>query len=249
MNILYGIIMIYAIALAAISVIILLLDHLEVMRISRKRLIIFIILAISIISFTYMIEFQQEQKEKATSMEGVLESDQTNPPSTILFSTKDNISAMLQLGTSDSRLIWTGPNGKPMLVLPKDQYIAISKDQGELKLSAKLIGRNGLMVEIIDNEWKINPQESWDRNYNYNTLEVKDENGNVVLQVRLLYDRIQLQFISPMTNNALLGAEGIDYLFTRNPTTGKYEAKIIPLFKYPSKNHFGELGLVREIKK
>ncbi|MGB5101562.1 MAG: hypothetical protein WBN94_13330 [Methanothrix sp.] len=241
--------MIYAIALAVISVTIIILDHIDVMRMSRKHLLVFIIIAISIISLTYMIELQQDQKDKASSMVGVIESNPTNPLSTILFSTKnDNISAVLQLGTSGTGFIWGGPNGQPMLMFPEGQYITVSTDNGKLELSARLVGKNGLIAEIINNEWKVNPQGAWDRNFNDNTLEVKDDEGDVVLQIRLLNDRIQFQGIFPKTNNALLGAEGIDWVRIKDPTTGRYKDKIIHLFKYPSNNHLGELDLVREIK-
>jgi hypothetical protein len=77
--------------------------------------------------------------------------------------------------------------------LTKSQFTAEAVD-GEMKVSTQIADEDGkLIAEIIRNEWKINPNGSWDRNYSSDALEVKDAQGNIILQVRVLMDHIQIQ--------------------------------------------------------
>jgi hypothetical protein len=65
---------------------------------------------------------------------------------------------------------------------------------GKAKISTRITDESGnLIAEIIRNEWKVAPTRAWDRNYSGDALEVKDSRGYVVLQVRVLADRIQIQ--------------------------------------------------------
>lgn len=58
-------------------------------------------------------------------------------------------------------------------------------------MSLVIRDRSGrLVAEIVNNEWKVNPQNAWDRNYSADALEVRDPTGDIVLQVKALADRI-----------------------------------------------------------
>jgi hypothetical protein len=117
---------------------------------------------------------------------------------------------------------------------------------GQLKVSTILRDQNGNVVaELIQNEWKVSPA-TWDRNYNDTALEVKDPTGHIVLQVKLLDDRIQLQgewwtkgkgirvLAKSAGGGALMSAMGDVADRDRHP-------QIVPIFEYPSKLHLGEL--------
>ena len=109
-----------------------------------------------------------------------------------------------------------------------------------------------MVVELIHNEWTTasNPQ-AWDRNYNDNTLEVKNSAGRIALQVRLLPDRVQLQgewwdgaqgYRMVASDNPLLPG-GFIVLFGNNGSGRPEDPPFVkPLFVYPSKFHLGELA-------
>jgi hypothetical protein len=113
-----------------------------------------------------------------------------------------------------------------------------------------------LIAEIIRNEWKVAPPPgNWDRNYSDDALEVRNPRGRVVLQVRALADRIQIQGVWPLgpewkpsgaaqmiirqdPNNP---SQGQLVLYPLNPRPETAWPEIIPIFKYPSERHLGEL--------
>ena len=103
-----------------------------------------------------------------------------------------------------------------------------------------------MVSEIIDNEWKVNPQLAWDRNYTTNALEVKNAEGEIVLQVSLRGDRATIQAVFFDDNGegvALSAVPSGGALFqklnSRDGFTLQYPIK--PLFAYPSELHLGEL--------
>jgi hypothetical protein len=127
--------------------------------------------------------------------------------------------------------------------------LTIERIGEKLKVSTRLRNSNGdLVAEIIRNEWKVSPV-AWDRNYTDDALEVKDSRGKIVLQVKVLPDRIQLQgewwntlgqgfklakCVHPDGEHA-----ACEVLMT--PTYHPDEPIIEPMFEYPSELHFGEL--------
>jgi len=117
------------------------------------------------------------------------------PDLTTLYSTKDRFGAYpyMEIGDSGTAFKWSGPNGKPFFKIFEDSDLTISQDGGQVKISTNIRGRDGSIAVLENNEWIINPSQMFDRNYNKNMLEVRDSNRDVVLQVRLLNDRIQFQ--------------------------------------------------------
>lgn len=104
-----------------------------------------------------------------------------------------------------------------------------------------------VIAELLDNEWKVSPPpNTFDRNFANNALEVKDDKGDVILQVRFVDNIVQLQGV-------FYTAEGNGIEICEHPSPeygavfhwiGPMEArryKITPIFKYPSDLHLGEL--------
>jgi len=120
----------------------------------KKHQWAYAILALCLIILTYALYSNQAQEKMAESMVGTLE-----PSSSVLdiiFSTKNNDNnPVMEIGRSGTKIFWAGPNGKPMFMLPEDQYIIISKEDGQIKLSAKLRGKDGTIAEIINNDWTL----------------------------------------------------------------------------------------------
>jgi hypothetical protein len=130
--------------------------------------------------------------------------------------------------------------------------LRIESEGSALKVSAQIRGESSrdLIAGIEDNEWKVKPF-NWDRNYTEDALEVKDSRGRVVLQIRLLPDRVRIQAESwnddgtgvriceardTISKHAVVGAivflrRGHDY----------NNLPIQPIFRYPSDLNFGQL--------
>lgn len=120
---------------------------------------------------------------------------------------------------------------------------------GKLVVSARLQSPDGLVAEITENEWKINPQRIWDRNYSTNALEIKNPNGEIVFQILLVRGELHFQgmfFDSTGYGVAFTGdadsSEG-GSVWALIPGSAKPRPAITALFKYPSELHLG----VREI--
>lgn len=160
-----------------------------------------------------------------------------------------NIPRAIEIGDSGARLIYSGPQGSPFMTFAENYHLKIDLIDGELKVSTQIRNRKGEMVaELVENEWKVAlPPKTWDRNYNKNTIEVKDDTGSIVLQVRALPDRIQLQgdwWQDEIRGIRLVkdpnGRGGALTIF--GPAFRPENASpILPLFRYPSERHLGEL--------
>ncbi len=105
------------------------------------------------------------------------------------------------------------------------------------------------IAEIKRNHWTVF-EGVQDKNYTDDTLEIKDKSGHVILQMRILPDRIQLQGVWRDKFNR--GVElvpcrdpkgNIDgcIIFWDNPEQERRTIKLIdPIFRYPSKDYWGE---------
>jgi hypothetical protein len=146
------------------------------------------------------------------------------------------------------------PPSCPLHEISEANSISSSRTaEGKLLVSARLTSRDGLLVEIHDNEWKVSPPpRSWDRNYSTNALEVKDAEGNVVFQVRLrpgvpaLPSQSVLSFQGVFFGYhgqwvAFIGGPGQGYSLLIPTTNSPVPFPVLkPLFKYPSSLHLGE---------
>jgi hypothetical protein len=186
-------------------------------------------------------EIRDTRENEKTKYTGTLK-----PEPKILLSVEKNIYPELELGDGGTIFKYVGPEGKPIFKFFEDSHITISTENGQLKISAIIRNRDGVIVELIKNEWKVNPNNTFDRNYSRNALEVKDNNNEIVLQVRHVGDRIQFQgkFYDINGNGVGLvkhpsGKGGmIEKTGSSHP---QLEITIEPIFRYPSELHFGEL--------
>jgi hypothetical protein len=161
----------------------------------------------------------------------------------------------IQIGNSGVFIVGADQYGQLLFpALRRDQF-RVEVADGKLFVSTKVTDSTGkITVEIIRNEWKVAPPpNTWDRNYSTDALEVKDPQGRIVLQVRLMPDRIQLQgawklgpewqastleFVIIRANPSGQGAQ-ISF-FPRNPRPEAIWPEVEPLFLYPSEFHLGE---------
>jgi hypothetical protein len=161
-----------------------------------------------------------------------------------------------KLQIDDSGVFIVAPDGGPFsLLFPalEASQFKVESIDGKIKFSTKITDANGDMIaEIIRNEWKVSALgRAWDHNYSDDALEVKDSKGRVVLQVRALPDRIQIQgawYIDMGPPNGIRRViiwkdktqPGAQIVFT--PPDSNNIPSIPPMFTYPGDKHIGELA-------
>ncbi len=211
-------------------------------------LIILSTLAILFLFINIYSFLDQEKKEKMSKYTGILKPKKDVFSSNkLLFSIDKEIHPILEIGNSGELIEFRGKTSETLFKSLWNIKLVISKKNGDLKLSTEIRSKNGLVGFIENNEWKVHPTESFDRNYNKNALEVIDKNREVVLQVRVLEDRIQFQGIfydNTGLCTVIIGKEGFGGVigsFRPGHYTPFSDQKIEPIFKYPSELHLGEM--------
>jgi hypothetical protein len=134
----------------------------------------------------------------------------------------------LQLSESGPTL-----NGNNPLTIPHNSW-KMHRENNQILFSTTVRDKNGLLiVDIKDNHWTVasSTAQCWDKNYTDDRLEVLDGQGRVVLQLMLKPDKVIFQ-----AEYADLGWAFIDGRLY-NKDNG-----IPPWFKYPSREHWGELN-------
>jgi hypothetical protein len=130
------------------------------------------------------------EKEARTASSGRL----TPPKRTVVLSAADSVWPLLEIGESGSMFRYTGPRSGNLFDLGADTRLRIIREDDQVKISVVIRDETGqIIAELIDNQWNVNPHNSYDRNYKSDALEVRDPSGDIVLQVRLLPDRIRFQ--------------------------------------------------------
>lgn len=100
-----------------------------------------------------------------------------------------------------------------------------------------------LVAELVDNEWKLNINSIFDRNYNDQALEVRDGKGEIILQIVNFGDVIHFAGVFNCKNGktfALIPTGESGAIMEIKPPGVDLQNKILPVFTYPSDLHFGE---------
>ena len=167
----------------------------------------------------------------------------------VLLSPKAGLYPDMEIGNSGTIFRYTGEKGTPIFSVLNGTNLTIESEEGRIKVSTFIHDRTGAVIaELSKNEWKVAPSpRTWDRNYSDHSLEVKDDRGDIVLQVRMLQGRVQLQAVyydGPESGLAFVEDPrpekgGVIEIF--RPGGHQRTYKIKPIFRYPSEHHLGEL--------
>jgi hypothetical protein len=197
----------------------------------QKILLIVFLLACSYV-FIWPLVDHRWRKEMAAETSGDLVAgddgmDHSRDPRTI------------RIGDGPTTVNAVGPDGKPTFSSPDGvtyyEDLTLERIKGRLTLSAHIIdGNKNQVASIENNHWVVYPSAIGDKNYNADSLEIKDSRGRVIFQVRLLEKEIRLQWEFARDDNKTGEVE----------ESGKYskEKGILPMFKYPSNEHRAELS-------
>lgn len=119
--------------------------------------------------------------------------------------------------------------------------LSLKLSSSKLLVSTSIRNANGeLIAELRDNEWKLNRDSIFDRNYTDNALEVRDRQGKVSLQVVHFGDTIHLAGIFRCKNGwaTVLGPVKDGAVMDIKPPGKEAQYEITPICEYPSDRHF-----------
>ncbi len=157
----------------------------------------------------------------------------------------NNNDVMVQIGGDGTRFRADSTDFTPFGILG-DKF-RVRRESGMLKVSTVVRNRNdNLIAEIVDNKWTVS-SSCWDKNYNQDTLEVKDSRGRIVLQLRVLPDVVQVEG-EWNTRNGGARIYNVIYQGTRASSISNFipadqEPQFLqPIFLYPSKEHWAQLA-------
>jgi hypothetical protein len=189
-----------------------------------------IILFVSAVA-NIIIEKQKEEAEKYSKYSGQISGK---------LKDKNIIYPVLKLGGAN--LTYNGQSGEPIFLIGNDP-IKIWVEDGQLKLSTVIRDSSGKIIAKLDaNEWQVNPNLIFDRNFDENAVEVIDEKGKVILQVQFDGEGVQFAGIFYREDGwkvALGPTEGGGVIEIRPPNEN-LTISFDRLFKYPSDVHRGE---------
>lgn len=189
-------------------------------------LVVIIILLATAVTNVYITQ-QEEEKEKYSEYSGVISGELKN---------KSIAYPSIKLGTA--KLVWQGPEGEPIFLIGNDP-IRVWIEEGELKISTVIRNEDGKIIARLEaNEWQVNPNLIFDRNFDKEAVEVINEKGEVILQAEFDGESVQFAGIFYREDGWRI-ALGYNIIESRPPSE-RIQASFEPIFKYPSKNHPGE---------
>ncbi|MFH1101385.1 MAG: hypothetical protein V1726_05050 [Methanobacteriota archaeon] len=203
---------------------------------SRKRvnslLIILIIIAIITAGTQVWVEYDTQQKEKYTMNSG-----------TISGETLDKNVTYPCLSLGGTNFIYEGPKGYSVLDI-LGINVTIWIENGKLKISTILRNENGeIVAELKANEWQVNPNLIFDRNFDDTAIEVINTKGDVVLQADLVERCVKFvgYFYREDGWQIAVGPSetGGGYIELRPPGE-EIQMNFDKIFQYPSELHPGE---------
>jgi len=150
--------------------------------------------------------------------------------------TEDIVYPSIKLGTAE--FVWTGPEGEPMIVIGNDSIKVWIEDE-ELKISTVIRDEDGKIIAKLEaNEWQVNPNLIFDRNFDTKAVEVINQKGEIVLQAE--FDGESVLFAGVFyREDGWRVALGYNVIEIRPPGE-PIQTTFPPMFKYPSELHPGE---------
>ncbi len=163
---------------------------------------------------------------------------------TLFSANNDPYSAKFDVCDAGPLFVWDGPKGQPFFEVFGASNLVVERINGAVAVSTGVKDKFGkLIAEIRRNEWTVAPS-LWDKNFNQDSLEIRDDSGDIVLQVTATVDFVRIR-------GKWRDANGQFFELTESPkkdgtfmTFRENQAiPIEPIFVYPSRTHLGELAI------
>ena len=145
------------------------------------------------------------------------------------------------LSVGSARFIIDEPNGTFL----KDgdlPVLSLKERNGQLLVSTTIRDAEGhVVVEIKENEWAVNKNAAYDRNYTNDAFEVRDNRGKVALQIASLGDTIHVAGIFRCRSGwsaVFAPNKGNGALIDLRPRNVGPILEVEPMCQYPSALHF-----------
>jgi hypothetical protein len=181
------------------------------------------------------------RSERSAATEGELKLDKPFP----------TFFRVMEVGDSGAWFTWLPGTYLEQMRPAYDSGFRIEGSSTGLQVSTQVRDGNGnLLLEVTNNRWKIYPAFCSDKNYTNDSLEVLDNRGHVIFQLKLLPDEIRIQ--GEWYDGI---GQGVQVIKSSDPKTpgalfipedhkrGLVSTQLIqPLFVYPSKEHWGEIA-------
>jgi len=173
-----------------------------------------------------------------------------------LDAAKKSASGIIEFGEfkNDKWIFEIGQSGALLSGLDASDWLGencyFRSTRGQLLVTCVIRDELGnIVAKIVDNEWQVNQNNIFDRNFSDNAFEVVSQAGDVVFQMRAVKNRLQVQLNLYNKNGDLLyvgtvkrpGSRADQGVVLKGKNALRPLPKIGPIFRYPSSLHFGEL--------
>lgn len=140
------------------------------------------------------------------------------------------------------RIVLTGSNDI-IVTDGNSPLLSLEIDNGKLLVSANIYDETGKIVAILEeNQWQVNKNNYFDRNYNDTAIEVKNQKGRVVLQVVNFGDVVHFAGVFHTKDghvvSMLPSGESSSAIEIRG-SERELTLDINSIFEYPSESNFG----------
>lgn len=213
----------------------------------KKRAIQVAVIVIGTTASSYPI-YQRWCVEKASATEGDLAA-----PHSLLQGTRYSL-PIFEIGDSGTWFVFVpGSRDFPYFQFLYDSGLRIESAKNGPELTTPVRDRFGhIIAQITKNHWSVSPDKSvsWDHNYTSNAFEVKDGRGHVVIQIKVLPDKVQIQGEWREFGRGLRMIKSWDKehpgamfnFWANSQQEQQAESPIPPMFKYPSREHWAEFA-------
>lgn len=121
--------------------------------------------------------------------------------------------------------------------------LSVRIENGKLLINTIIYDEYGNIVAVLeDNQWKVNENSYFDRNYNDSAIEVKNKKGRIVLQVVNFGDVIHFAGVFHAKDGHVVSFMPLDDMTSAIEIRGSEEELLLeikPIFTYPSELNLG----------
>jgi hypothetical protein len=101
--------------------------------------------------------------------------------------------SLLEIGSSGFIFQIGDPEVRPITTHLEGSHLTIESEAGKVFVSVRMRDSSGRVATLFRNDWSAPSSSSWDRNLTDDALEVRNPDRRVMLRIRVMADRIQIE--------------------------------------------------------